>query len=258
VIVNRAMAAALFGGANPLGHRIRYIGRSREAPSRDVELNRWYEIVGVVADFPTADVVSDFSDLDIERTSRVYHVAARGDVYPATLAVRVRAGAPYSFAGRLREIGAAVDPDVQLERILSAEESVKQGEGLRRLFGVTIVLVILSVVILSAAGIYALMSFTVSRRRREVGIRTALGADPARILAGIFSRAFAQLAIGAAAGMLASIGLEQLLDGEMLQGRGAILLPIVAVFMTTVGLLAAIGPARRGLGIQPTEALRDE
>jgi ABC-type antimicrobial peptide transport system permease subunit len=111
---------------------------------------------------------------------------------------------------------------------------------------------------LSAAGIYSLMSFTVARRRREIGIRSALGADPARILAGIFSRAFAQLGAGAAAGMAGAVGLEQLLDGEMFQGQGAVILPIVAVFITLAGLLAAIGPARQGLRIDPTEALREE
>ena len=62
---------------------------------------------------------------------------------------------------------------------------------------------------LSAAGIYALMSFTVARRRREVGIRAALGAQPRRLLASIFSRALGQLAVGVVVGLLAAA----LLDG---------------------------------------------
>ena len=80
----------------------------------------------------------------------------------------------------------------------------------------------------------------------------------AQILAGVFSRAFKQLAAGAVIGMLAAVGLEQVLEGEMFQGQGAVILPIVAVLMTAVGLLAALGPARQGLSIQPTEALRQE
>ena len=82
--------------------------------------------------------------------------------------------------------------------------------------------------------------------------------NPRRSLAGVFSRAFKQLATGAVTGMLAAVGLEQVLEGEMFQGQGAVILPIVAVLMTAVGLLAALGPARRGLSIQPTEALRQE
>lgn len=252
ILVNRTFADVMFGGESPLGRRIRYVGRSREAPAKDVALNRWYEIVGVVQNFPTAKT------LDARPVSRLYHATAPGDVYPGMLAVRVRGMAPSTFAGRLRELSAAVDPLLQLRDVASAEDISKREQGLMRIIGLTLAVVMLSVVILSAAGIYALMSFTVARRRREIGIRAALGADPAQILTSIFSRAFAQLAAGAAIGLAGAFALEQVLEGEMFQGQGAVLLPIVAVFMTTVGLLSALGPARRGLRIQPTEALRED
>jgi hypothetical protein len=252
VLVNRAFVDVHFGRANPLGARIRYVGRSREASARDVVLERWYEIVGVVPDFPT------IRTLDVDRVSRVYHAATFGDVYPAKLALRVRSGDPAAFAGTFREIGAAVDPNLQLRDVETAESVMKREQGLMRLIGVTVTAVMLSVVVLSAAGIYALMSFTVVRRRREIGIRAALGADRNRILAGIFSRAFAQLGVGAAAGLIGAIALEQLLEGEMFQGQGAVIVPLVILLMTIVGALAALGPARQGLRIQPTEALRDE
>lgn len=122
----------------------------------------------------------------------------------------------------------------------------------------TLALVTLSVVLLSTAGIYALMSFTVSQRRREIGIRTALGADPYRILRSIFSRAAVQLAIGVALGLGVAALLENLTGGEVMNGRGAVLLPAVSLLMMSVGLLAALGPARRGLEVQPTEALREQ
>src|SRR5687767_6920025 len=87
VLVNRALVDLVFGGANPLGARIRYVGRSREADARDVVLNRWHEVVGVVPDFPTLN-------RDSERESRVYHAATFGDIYPVELAVRVRGADP--------------------------------------------------------------------------------------------------------------------------------------------------------------------
>jgi len=136
---------------------------------------------------------------------------------------------------------------------------MKREQGLMRMIGLTITAVMGSVVVLSAAGIYALMSFTVARRRREIGIRAALGADPAGVLAGIFSRALAQLGVGAAIGMAAAFRLEQfVLQGEMFQGQEAVILPVVVALMLTVGLLAALAPARRGPSIQPTEGLREE
>jgi putative ABC transport system permease protein len=116
-----------------------------------------------------------------------------------------------------------------------------------------------SVLLLSAAGIYAMMSFTVVRRRREIGIRAALGAEPRRILTSIFARASAQLATGVAVGLLLALAFGPALDGEgVIRQQGIVLFPVVAGTITLVGLLAALGPARRGLSIQPTEALREE
>jgi len=127
-----------------------------------------------------------------------------------------------------------------------------------RIAGLTIGLVMLSVITLSAAGIHSLMSFTVAKRRREIGIRAALGADRYQLLLGIFSRAFAQVAAGAAAGVLGAAGIEVILEGQLRQHQGAIILPLVALLMGAVGILSAIGPAREGLRIQPIEALREE
>jgi predicted permease len=250
VVIDRAFAERIFGGESPLGHRIRYVGRSREADESTVELNRWFEIVGVAESFPRFG--------ETQGQPRVYHPAAPGDLHPVRMAVRVRGQDPTAYAGRLREISAAVDPDLQLRGLSSMEEVLTREQGVMRLIGVIVASVMLSVMVLSAAGIYALMSFTVSRRRREIGIRAALGADPTRILVGIFSRAFGQLAIGAGIGIAAAVGIEQVLEGEVFQGHGAVILPLVAGIMTVVGLLAAVGPARRGLRIQPTEALRAE
>ncbi len=111
---------------------------------------------------------------------------------------------------------------------------------------------------LSSAGIYALMSFTVSQRRKEIGIRMALGADWKRIVASIFSRALGQLAVGAALGMAPWVVLEKASRDDIVRGNAAVVLPVVALFMMAVGFLAALGPARRCLRIEPTEALREQ
>jgi putative ABC transport system permease protein len=196
--------------------------------------------------------------LDVERVSRVYHAATPGDLYPVMLAVRVRGNTPSAFASTFREIGTAVNPDLQIQDLATADDAMKRDQGFMRQVGLVLILVMLSVVVLSSGGIYALMSFTVARRRREIGIRAALGADPGRVLAGIFSRALAQLGMGAAVGLMGAVALESVIEGAMLQGQGAVILPIVIVSMIAIGALAAIGPARRGLSIQPIEALREE
>jgi hypothetical protein len=215
-------------------------------------LNQWYEIVGVVPDFPAV------RSLNTEPASRIYHAADFGDVQPAEVAIRIRGNEPTAFSGRLREIGAVVDPNMLLRDIASAASILKREQGLMRLIGVTVTLVMLSVIVLAAAGMYALMSFTVAQRRREIGIRTALGANRHRLLFGIFARALLQIGAGVAIGLLGAVALEGALQGEMFQGQGAVLVPLVILVMTIVGTIAVAGPARRGLSIQPTEALREE
>jgi ABC-type antimicrobial peptide transport system permease subunit len=113
-------------------------------------------------------------------------------------------------------------------------------------------LVSLIVLLLSATGIHALMSFTVARRTREIGIRAALGASPGRIVAGIFSRAFLQIGTG----VLAGSGLAALLG--LGSTREVLLLLAADVIMLAVGLTASALPLRRALRIDPTEALRAE
>jgi predicted permease len=261
VIINRTLAQMAFGATNPLGGRIKYVGRSREAFVDDeyanrlstlassIPLERWYEVVGVVPDFPGNER---------DPVPRVYHPAAIGDVYPARIGVRVRSGDPATFTDTLRQVSAAVNADLQVRDIATTEIVAKREQSLFRLLGVTLGLVMLSIITLSAAGIYALMSFTVRRRRREIGIRAALGADRRHLLVGIFSRVLMQLGAGASVGVLGAIGLEQFFEGEMIQAQHAVILPLVALVMAAAGVIAAIGPAREGLRIHPTDALREE
>jgi putative ABC transport system permease protein len=251
VLVSRGLVDQVFSGANPLGRRIKYVGWSRQAPSGNVVLERWYEIVGVVPDFP---VPGPFDD---ESEGRVYHAAA-ADLYPARLNVRVRTGDPAALADPLRDIGASIDPDVLLLDVSTAEIAFKQAQGMMRLIGVSLAVVIVSVILLSSAGIYSLMSFTVARRRREIGIRAALGANRYRLLVGIFSRVLAQLGVGAVLGLIAAVGLGQILEGDVVRNYRAMLLLLVVLLMMTLGVIAAIGPVRRGLRIQPIEALHAE
>jgi ABC-type antimicrobial peptide transport system permease subunit len=109
---------------------------------------------------------------------------------------------------------------------------------------------------LSAAGIFALMSVSVARRTREIGLRAALGASQGRLLRGIFSRAATLVGSGVLAGnllLLLAVALQD--EAQFSDVWGA--LAITSLTMFSVGLLACVEPARRALRIQPTEALRE-
>ena len=183
---------------------------------------------------------------------------APGQVQDASIEVHLRGTTPAAFGPRLRAIGVAVDPALQLGQIHSLAEFDRQDQLAVRLVALAIGLVLLSVFLLSAAGVYALSSFTVTQRRREIGIRAALGAHPRQVLRGVFARVARQLALGLVTGIVAAAAIDQVSGGELFGGRAAILLPVFGVLMTLVAVLGAVGPARRGLGIQPSEALRQE
>jgi predicted permease len=246
IVVNRAFVNQLLGGANAVGRRLHYGGAGEAANSGTPTQ---YEIVGVVTDLSTNTIAPNL----IEPV--IYHSLLGAT--RATALIRMRGNDPLQFSSRLRELTSALDPTLRL-RIVTFSEMRRQQMTGRRLMVLGSSLVIVTALLLSAAGIYAMMSFTVSQRRKEIGIRTALGADAGQLLRSIFTRAALQLAAGIVVGTVLALMINRASVGEMLGSLGRALLPVTAVLMTIVGLFATIGPARRGLRIQPTEALRAE
>jgi predicted permease len=250
VIVNRAFAQDIGGGADLLGRRIRYVGRSGDAAPEHVELGRWYEIIGVVSDFPAGTTSMGLVD------AKVYHPASPAHASPPTLALHVRGVAPGSLIPRLREIAFSVDPTLQLRAVRTLDAALGQEQRLLRVVAATLSLVALSVVLLSAAGIYAMASFTVTQRRKEIGIRAALGGEPRHVLGAVFASIASQLGIGVVLGVGAAAILEAVTHGDLMEGNGVVVVPVVVFLMLAVAVCAALGPARRGLRIEPAEARR--
>lgn len=142
------------------------------------------------------------------------------------LAARFNRPTAREVSGRLRNIAAAVDPALQLEELRNAAIYQRFGEQARRFVALVMLGATVSVLLLSATGIFAMLSFTVARRRREIGIRSALGAG--RVLASVFARARGQLATGIAVGVLLALAVGCIVGGGPLEGAGILLLPAVA------------------------------
>jgi predicted permease len=250
VLVNAAFVKR-FLGDQVLGRRIRYVGRSGDVIAGQITLDRWYEIVGVVADFPATTIEGVSPE-------KIYHAATIRQMQQVNLMVRARMEDASAFAPRLGEIAAAVDPNLQLHRVNTLDEKLRHEQSVMRLVAAVLAVLTASVMLLASAGIYSMMSFTVAQRRKEIGIRTALGADPVRILRAIFGRALWQMVAGAVLGVAIATLLEFATEGGLMNGNGPIILPVVALAIIAVGLLAVAGPARAGLRVHPTEALRQE
>ncbi|HYE88765.1 MAG TPA: FtsX-like permease family protein, partial [Vicinamibacterales bacterium] len=243
VIVNRTMANILAGDGGVLGRQFTYVDSATNAETS----SKVYQIVGIVEDFPKLPIRPHS---DAARV--VYH--ATGLDERGWLAIRYRRTVTPEGVSAVRQAVAEVDAAAPL-RLITLDEFYRVNRSPFRWMAIGLTLVTLSVVLLSAAGLYALMSFTIAQRTREIGIRSALGANPRRLLAGIFGRVLGQVSVGLSIGSALSVGLIwSVLD----QQQATIITVAVAAVIVVVGLAAAVGPARRGLSINPTEALRTD
>jgi putative ABC transport system permease protein len=240
LIVNEAFARHVLGERNPIGQRIRILNGEEMA---GIDKEEWFEIVGMVKNF-------GWQLPQPQEQSAMYR--PRLPMPGARVSMAVKVQNPEDFAKRLRTVAAEVDPTI---RLTDVQQLGQVGGGEAKMnWALTSVawLVSFIVLLLSATGIHALMSFTVARRTREIGIRAALGANPGKIVAGIFSRAFLQIGVGVLVGsaLAALVGLGST--------REVLLLLAADVVMLLVGLTACAVPVRRALRIDPTEALRAE
>ena len=250
VLVNRAFVNRLLSGGDATSRRIRFVADNPRDSSKPAG-ERWYEIVGLVEDIDSNPFGQDLV------VPRVYHPLKKVDGGRARLAVRIARSHHTGLARRLPEIAAALDPTLRIT-VVPLGEAYRMQRAALTTAALGIGTALLSVILLSASGIYALMSFTVTQRRREIAIRTALGAERGRLLGGIFGRALRQIAVGLVLGVGVALLVDAAADGEALGGRGGPLLCGTVLVMSVVGLVAVLGPARRGLRIEPSEALKGE
>jgi predicted lysophospholipase L1 biosynthesis ABC-type transport system permease subunit len=179
----------------------------------------------------------------------VYRPLGTDAAYPVYAAVHVGTG-PLQLAPRLRSLAATVDPALRLNDIVPLDEAGRAVIMELTYSAAATAVVSLLALLLSVTGIYSVMSFTVSRRTREIGIRCALGASRRRIVAPILLRVVGQIALGILLGGVIVVALDQI-------GAAGLLWLVAAHGLLIVGVctLACIVPIRRALRIEPTEAL---
>jgi putative ABC transport system permease protein len=254
-VVDETFVATVLGGRNPIGQlvRERNLDEGASGPAKaDPTPQPWYEIVGVVRDISTRAIKTS-------EDAVLYRPAKPSTAAPLLMAVRV-AGDAGLIGPRVRTLAAATDPTMRRHEVMSLDQMDDANQVAFRFFLWVIAIVSGVALVLAAAGVYALLSFTVVRRTREIGIRAAVGANQRRILAGIFSRAFSQVGLGIMAGSIPGTLLVAFGAPEVARGSGpAIGLTAflgVAIFMLVVTGIACVIPARRALRVQPTDALR--
>jgi predicted permease len=240
VIVNQRFAQTYLANRNPIGARI----------STDESHKQWKTILGVVADV-------HHTSLEIAPGPQIYSLSYDGmNGYMA-----IRSSLPPSIAtAEVRTALAAIDPSLALTDIHTMSDLVSEATARRR-FQTSLLTAFAAIALLLAlAGLYGLMSYTVTRRTREVGIRMALGAQRSEVLRLILGKAARLVAIGLITGLAASFALAHTLQSFLFgvsEHDPATLLTACAL-LAICGLLAALIPARHAASIDPMQALRNE
>jgi predicted permease len=260
VVVNEAFVEKVMGGRNPLGGQLRFPERDGEASVVSVPApGTTVEVVGVVRN-PGIDVFGPGAHPAIYGPMELAPVTPRATGFvgmpqaPAVqLFVRMRSQTG-SWGGNLYGIVAGVDPSLRLSEVGTAADAwgpVHKGAHLGAWIFMSVAAIVL---MLSVAGVYALMSFTVSRRTREIAIRTAVGAPRRTIMKIVFGRAAFQLLAGVVLGGL--IAVPVLWDGVADGGPRSLI--IVSVVLLGAGLVACLMPIRRALAIEPALAMKSD
>ena len=241
VMVNEAFARRFTGGASPVGRRVRLDLRDPES---------WFEIVGMVSDM-------GMTPTDLGEASYVFHAASPRTVSPIMMGVRI-IGDPAAMVPRVEALAADLDPGIRLYEVRPLDEIAWEGDLPNLVIAGALAGIVGLGLFLSGAGIFSLMSVIVSRRMREIGLRSALGASPVQLLTGVFSRALVLIGSGIVAGNLVLFVLLMLLAEPDAQATRFLLYVVLltSAVMLTVGVAACVEPARRALRIQPADALK--
>jgi len=242
VLINTTLAKRYWPNENPLGKRIR-LGDTTGPPRT---------IVGIVGDVDHQGL-DDPPDIQVytpqmQFTDGFMQLAVRTSVDPASLTAAVR-----------NEIR-AVDPDVPIYQIATMRQLISSSVSQRRFTLVLLAGFAAIALLMSAIGIYGVMSYTVTQRTQEIGIRVALGAQTSDVLKLVIRQGIRLVLVGVVSGLIGAFALTRLMEGLLfgVKATDPLTFAGIALLLISVALLACYIPARRAAKVDPMVALRYE
>jgi predicted permease len=249
-VINQAMAETYWRGENPLGKRLK-VGRGREGIGLHASKS-WITIVGVVADARTeslanASVPQLYLSL-YQDTPKELAIFLRGDLNASAIPKEVRA------------MVQSVNPELPVYGAKTLNDAVSASLEQRRFSMDIVAAFAITALLLAVLGIYGVISYIVSERTRDIGIRLALGAQRGEIMAMVLCQGLGLAAAGAALGLVGSVIVSHLMAGLLFGVMPSDPLTFVGVtlVLTGVALAACYIPARRAIRVDPMIALRYE
>ena len=249
-LVDEAAVRLLWGGADPVGRRVRY--------SRDIRVNRglepapWMKVVGVVGNAKLSSLdeigVPHIYESMYQRSRRQFGVLVRAVGDKAALTQDVR-----------REIQ-TVDPDLPVSDMTAMTDLISNGVGDRRFAAWLLGTFALVALLLTCVGVYGIASYSVVRREKEIGIRSAFGATRQQLVTMILREGMVPVLVGIACGSILALFSERMLAALLfgVNPRDGLVLTCAGFTLIAIGMLANYIPARGAGRIDPITALRNE
>lgn len=245
-LINEAMARQLWADSDPLGRRFRLTGASNPD---------WFTVVGILADF------RHFQGDDEDDT--VYpsaYVPYQFQPMPNTgLTIRV-AGNPAGISGPVREQIRLADPTLPVFQVSTMEDLRQRSFWQFKLFGWMFSIFGAIALLLASVGVYGVLSYSVSQRTQEIGVRVALGAARRDVMRLVLGQGLRLALAGILVGILGAFGATRLIKTLLynVTPTDPVSFGGVAIFLVSVALVASYVPARRAMAVDPIVALRDE
>ncbi|HKP10969.1 MAG TPA: FtsX-like permease family protein, partial [Blastocatellia bacterium] len=246
VIVDETFAQSYFPGEDPLGKHVNN-KVNRDTPGKS------YQIVGVVG-------AAKYWTLTGEPSPHIYYSYLQENWWSMELVARTQTGDPMRLAAPIRAELAAVDKNQPIHSFKALEATVSELIAPQRFTTVLLAGFAVLAALLAAIGLYGVISYMVTQRTREIGIRMALGADQTAVMRMVIRQGMTLAIVGIAAGLAASFALTRLL-ASLLFGVSAtdpLTFAAIAAVLTAVALAACFIPARRATKVDPMVALRYE
>jgi putative ABC transport system permease protein len=250
VVVSKALAEHMWPGEDPIGKELRPGG----------SVDPWYRVVGVTGDVLTRG-------LDQPPSEIVYYPMVPIDGAPLwyppthmTVAIRTRNADPLSLAPAARRIVTALDREVPVANMQTMQTIVERSTAKTTLAMLLLAIAGSMALVLSAVGIYGVISYTVTQRRPEIGVRMALGAQATQVGRMVVAQSLRVASVGIAIGLLGAFATTRVLQSLLfgVSPTDPVTLGGVTVVLVMLGALAAYAPARRATKVDPVEVLRRE
>jgi predicted lysophospholipase L1 biosynthesis ABC-type transport system permease subunit len=262
VVVNKALADAFFPGQDPVGRRV----RSSTPPNSTLPIPPWLTIIGVVSNTPTialaepAPMPQLYMPMSIAGGPDIPREALIGPPVTTMNYVVRSATPPSSLVAAVRNEIDDVDPNLAMAQVRTLQEIVDRASDQTSFTMVLLAIAAAAAVMLGAIGIYGVVSYIVTQRTGEIGVRLAMGAEPGSVAAMILRQGGAVTLVGVIVGLIAALGGSRLIESLLygVSARDPIVFVVTTLFLLGVALLACWLPARRAARLTPLEALRTE